>query len=82
MDLAPLTPVSPWTDKTPAAGYPERSARRISLSIARPEPGFRSISVPVRAMTATIVAAINNWCACRRVFRQRHDERFFLSAAS
>ena len=76
MDLAPLTPFT-VTDKKPLlkAIVADR-AQGYSLVDREAEPGFRSISVPVRRYDGTIVAAINMGAHVDRVSSAEMVDRF------
>jgi IclR family transcriptional regulator, pca regulon regulatory protein len=76
MDLKPLTPFT-VTDRTRLleAIIADRE-RGYSLVDREAEPGFRSISVPVRRYDGTIIAAINMGAHVDRVSTEEMIERF------
>ena len=59
MDLAPLTPFTVTDRKLLLKAIVADRAQGYSLVDREAEPGFRSISVPVRRYDGAIVAAIN-----------------------
>jgi IclR family transcriptional regulator, pca regulon regulatory protein len=76
MDLAPLTPFTVTDKKLLAKAIIADRAQGYSLVDREAEPGFRSISVPVRRYDNAIVAAINMGAHVDRVSTQEMIERF------
>jgi IclR family transcriptional regulator, pca regulon regulatory protein len=76
MDLAPLTPFTVTDRKLLLDAIIADRAQGYSLVDREAEPGFRSISVPVRRYDNAIVAAINMGAHVDRVSTQEMIERF------
>jgi IclR family pca regulon transcriptional regulator len=76
MDLAPLTPFTVTDRKRLLQAIKSDRAQDYSLVDREAEPGFRSISVPVRRYDGTIVAAINMGAHVDRVSASEMIERF------
>ena len=76
MDLAPLTPFTVTDRKTLLKTIIADRAQGYSLVDREAEPGFRSISVPVRRYDGAIVAAINMGAHVDRVSAAEMVERF------
>ena len=76
MDLAPLTPFTVTDRKRLLQAIRSDRAQDYSLVDREAEPGFRSISVPVRRYDGTIVAAINMGAHVDRVSAGEMIERF------
>jgi IclR family pca regulon transcriptional regulator len=76
MDLAPLTPFTVTDRKLLLDAIIADRAQGYSLVDREAEPGFRSISVPVRRYDGAIVAAINMGAHVDRVSTQEMIERF------
>jgi IclR family transcriptional regulator, pca regulon regulatory protein len=76
MDLAPLTPFTVTDKELLAKAIIADRAQGYSLVDREAEPGFRSISVPVRRYDNAIVAAINMGAHVDRVSTQEMIERF------
>ena len=76
MDLAPLTPFTVTDGKALLKTIIADRAQGYSLVDRGAEPGFRSISVPVRRYDDAIVAAINMGAHVDRVSASEMIERF------
>jgi IclR family pca regulon transcriptional regulator len=76
MDLAPLTPFTVTDKKLLQKTIVADRAKGYSLVDREAEPGFRSISVPVRRYDGVIVAAINMGAHVDRVSSAEMVERF------
>jgi IclR family pca regulon transcriptional regulator len=76
MDLAPLTPFTVTDRKLLLKTIVADRAQGHSLVDREAEPGFRSISVPVRRYDGVIVAAINMGAHVDRVSSAEMVERF------
>ncbi len=76
MDPAPLTPFTVTDKKRLLQAIRSDRAQDYSLVDREAEPGFRSISVPVRRYDGTIVAAINMGAHVDRVSASEMIERF------
>lgn len=76
MDLAPLTPFTVTDSKLLLKAIAADRAQGYSLVDREAEPGFRSISVPVRRYDGAIVAAINMGAHVDRVSATEMVERF------
>ena len=76
MDLAPLTPFTVTDKKRLLKTIIADRAKGHSLVDREAEPGFRSISVPVRRYDGVIVAAINMGAHVDRVSSAEMVERF------
>jgi IclR family pca regulon transcriptional regulator len=76
MDLAPLTPFTVTDKKRLLQAIRSDRAQDYSLVDREAEPGFRSISVPVRRYDGAIVAAINMGAHVDRVSAKEMIERF------
>ena len=76
MDLAPLTPFTVTDKKLLLKTIIADRAQGYSLVDREAEPGFRSISVPVRRYDGAIVAAINMGAHVDRVSSAEMIERF------
>jgi IclR family pca regulon transcriptional regulator len=76
MDLAPLTPLTVTDKKQLVKAIIADRAQGYSLVDREAEPGFRSISVPVRRYDGAIVAAINMGAHVDRVSAAEMVERF------
>ena len=76
MDLAPLTPFTVTDRKLLLKAIAADRAQGYSLVDREAEPGFRSISVPVRRYDGAIVAAINMGAHVDRVSSAEMVERF------
>jgi IclR family transcriptional regulator, pca regulon regulatory protein len=76
MDLAPLTPFTMTDKKRLLQAIKIDRAQDYSLVDREAEPGFRSISVPVRRYDGIIVAAINMGAHVDRVSASEMIERF------
>ncbi|SDI57419.1 MULTISPECIES: IclR family transcriptional regulator domain-containing protein [Bradyrhizobium] len=76
MDIAPLTPFTVTDKKRLLQAIKSDRAQDYSLVDREAEPGFRSISVPVRRYDGTIVAAINMGAHVDRVSASEMIERF------
>jgi len=76
MELAPLTPFTMTDRKSLLRTIIEVRAQGYSLVDREAEPGFRSISVPVRRYDGVIVAAINMGAHVDRVSAGQMIERF------
>jgi len=76
MDLAPLTPFTVTDRKLLLKAIAADRAQGYSLVDREAEPGFRSISVPVRRYDGAIVAAINMGAHVDRVSAAEMVERF------
>jgi IclR family transcriptional regulator, pca regulon regulatory protein len=76
MDLAPLTPFTVTDKKLLLKTIIADRAEGYSLVDREAEPGFRSISVPVRRYDGEIVAAINMGAHVDRVSSAEMIERF------
>ena len=76
MDLAPLTPFTVTDRKLLLKAIAADRAQGYSLVDREAEPGFRSISVPVRRYDGAIVAAINMGAHVDRVSATELVERF------
>jgi IclR family pca regulon transcriptional regulator len=76
MDLVPLTPFTVTDRKLLLKAIIGDRAQGYSLVDREAEPGFRSISVPVRRYDGTIIAAINMGAHVDRVSAAEMIERF------
>ncbi|MFL6838381.1 MAG: IclR family transcriptional regulator C-terminal domain-containing protein [Bradyrhizobium sp.] len=76
MDLKPLTPFTVTDRKRLLEAIIGDRERGYSLVDREAEPGFRSISVPVRRYDGTIIAAINMGAHVDRVSTEEMIERF------
>ena len=76
MDLAPLTPVTVTDKKLLLKTIIADRTQDYSLVDREAEPGFRSISVPIRRYDGVIVAAINMGAHVDRVSSAEMIERF------
>jgi len=76
MDLAPLAPFTVTDRKLLLKAIAADRAQGYSLVDREAEPGFRSISVPVRRYDGAIVAAINMGAHVDRVSAAEMVERF------
>jgi len=76
MDLAPLTPFTVTDKKLLLTAIIADRAQGYSLVDREAEPGFRSISVPVRRYDGAIVAAINMGAHVDRISAAEMLERF------
>jgi IclR family pca regulon transcriptional regulator len=76
MDLAPLTPFTVTDKKRLLQAIRSDRAQDYSLVDREAEPGFRSISVPVRRYDGGIVAAINMGAHVDRISASEMIERF------
>jgi IclR family transcriptional regulator, pca regulon regulatory protein len=76
MDLAPLTPFTVTDRKRLLQAIRSDRVQDYSLVDREAEPGFRSISVPVRRYDGEIVAAINMGAHVDRVSANEMIERF------
>ena len=76
MDPAPLTPFTVTDRKALLKTIIADRARGYSLVDREAEPGFRSISVPVRRYDGAIIAAINMGAHVDRVSASEMVERF------
>jgi len=76
MDLKPLTPFTMTDKQRVLEAISGDRERGYSLVDREAEPGFRSISVPVRRYDGTIVAAINMGAHVDRVSTGEMIERF------
>ena len=76
MDLAPLTPFTVTDRKLLLKTIIADRAQGYSLVDREAEPGFRSISVPVRRYDGAIVAAINMGAHVDRVSSAEMVEHF------
>jgi IclR family transcriptional regulator, pca regulon regulatory protein len=76
MDLAPLTPFTVTNKKLLLKAIIADRAQGYSLVDREAEPGFRSISVPVRRYDGAIVAAINMGAHVDRISAAEMLERF------
>ena len=76
MDLAPLTPFTVTDKKLLLKTIIADRAEGYSLVDREAEPGFRSISVPVRRYDATIIAAINMGAHVDRISTEQMIDRF------
>ena len=76
MDLAPLTPFTVTDRKLLLKAIDADRATGYSLVDREAEPGFRSISVPIRRYDGVIVAAINMGAHVDRVSSGEMVERF------
>jgi len=76
MDLAPLTPFTVTDRKLLLKTVIADRVRGYSLVDREAEPGFRSISVPIRRYDGVIVAAINMGAHVDRVSAAEMVERF------
>jgi IclR family pca regulon transcriptional regulator len=76
MDLKPLTPFTVTDSKRLLEAIIGDRERGYSLVDREAEPGFRSISVPVRRYDGTIIAAINMGAHVDRVSTEEMIERF------
>jgi IclR family pca regulon transcriptional regulator len=76
MDLAPLTPFTVTDRKLLLKAIAADRAQGYSLVDREAEPGFRSISVPVRRYDGAVVAAINMGAHVDRVSATEMVERF------
>jgi IclR family transcriptional regulator, pca regulon regulatory protein len=76
MDIAPLTPFTVTDRKRLLQAIRSDRVQDYSLVDREAEPGFRSISVPVRRYDGTIVAAINMGAHVDRVSASEMIERF------
>ena len=76
MDLEPLTPFTVTDRKALLKTIIADRARGYSLVDREAEPGFRSISVPVRRYDGAIIAAINMGAHVDRVSASEMVERF------
>ena len=76
MDLAPLTPFTVTDKKLLLRAIIADRAQGYSLVDREAEPGFRSISVPVRRYDGAIVAAINMGAHVDRVSAAEMIDRF------
>jgi IclR family transcriptional regulator, pca regulon regulatory protein len=76
IDLAPLTPFTVTDRKLLLKAIAADRAQGYSLVDREAEPGFRSISVPVRRYDGAIVAAINMGAHVDRVSAAEMVERF------
>src|SRR3954468_4815292 len=76
MDLAPLTPLTVTDKKLLQKTIIADRAKGYSLVDREAEPGFRSISVPIRRYDGAIVAAINMGAHVDRVSSAEMIERF------
>jgi IclR family pca regulon transcriptional regulator len=76
MDIAPLTPFTVTDRKLLQKTIVADRAKGYSLVDREAEPGFRSISVPVRRYDGVIVAAINMGAHVDRVSSAEMVERF------
>jgi IclR family pca regulon transcriptional regulator len=79
MDLAPLTPFTVIDKKRLLQAIKIDRAQDYSLVDREAEPGFRSISVPVRRYDGEIVAAVNMGAHVDRVSASEMIERFLPS---
>ena len=75
MDLAPLTPFTVTDRKLLLKAIAADRAQGYSLVDREAEPGFRSISVPVRRYDGAIVAAINMGAHVDRVSASRDGRK-------
>ena len=76
MDLAPLTPFTVTDRKLLLKAITADRAQGYSLVDREAEPGFRSISVPVRRYDGAIIAAINMGAHVDRVSASEMIENF------
>ena len=76
MELAPLTPFTVTDQNYCSKAIVADRAQGYSLVDREAEPGFRSISVPVRRYDGVIVAAINMGAHVDRVSSAEMVERF------
>jgi IclR family pca regulon transcriptional regulator len=76
MDLKPMTPFTVTDKRHVLEAISGDRGRGYSLVDRQAEPGFRSISVPVRRYDGTIVAAINMGAHVDRVSTDEMIERF------
>ncbi|MEH2531216.1 IclR family pca regulon transcriptional regulator [Bradyrhizobium sp. AZCC 1588] len=76
MELAPLTPFTVTDKKRLLKTIVADRAQGYSLVDREAEPGFRSVSVPVRRYDGAIVAAINMGAHVDRVSAEEMVERF------
>src|SRR5882724_10091386 len=76
MKLEPLTPFTVTDKKSLLQAIVRDREQGYSLVDREAEPGFRSISVPVRRYDGTIIAAINMGAHVDRVSAQELIERF------
>ena len=76
MDLAPLTPFTVTDRKLLLKAIAQDRAQGYSLVDREAEPGFRSISVPVRRYDGAIIAAINMGAHVDRVSAAEMVETF------
>ena len=76
MDLAPLTPFTVTDRKLLTSTIIADRAQGYSLVDREAEPGFRSISVPIRRYDGVIIAAINMGAHIDRVSTGEMIERF------
>jgi IclR family pca regulon transcriptional regulator len=76
MDLKPLTPFTVTDRKRLLEAIIADRERGYSLVDREAEPGFRSISVPVRRYDGTIIAAVNMGAHVDRVSTEEMIERF------
>jgi len=76
MDLAPLTPFTVTDKKLLLKAIDADRAQGYSLVDREAEPGFRSISVPIRRYDGVLVAAINMGAHVDRISTAEMTERF------
>src|SRR6267378_4437782 len=76
MDIAPLTPFTVTDKKSLLQAIVRDRDKGYSLVDREAEPGFRSISVPVRRYDGTIIAAINMGAHVDRISINEMIERF------
>jgi IclR family pca regulon transcriptional regulator len=76
MDIAPLTPFTVTDKKSLLQAIVRDRGQGYSLVDREAEPGFRSISVPVRRYDGTIIAAINMGAHVDRVSTDEMIDRF------
>jgi IclR family transcriptional regulator, pca regulon regulatory protein len=76
MDLTPLTPFTVTDTKLLLKKIIADRAAGYSLVDREAEPGFRSVSVPVRRYDGAVVAAINMGAHVDRVSAEEMIERF------
>ncbi len=81
MDLKPMTPFTMTDKRRVLEAISGDRGRGYSLVDREAEPGFRSISVPVRRYDGTIVAAINMGAHVDRVSTGEMIERFLAVAS-
>ena len=76
MNFAPLTPFTVTDRKSLRQAIVRDRGQGYSLVDREAEPGFRSISVPVRRYDGTIIAAINMGAHVDRVSTVEMIDRF------